>query len=949
MGSITSPLDGETKFIGETITIAYDSGAFNFGNGTGEIDSLQYVLDGIPKATKIMQPATAPAQHSYTLALPLSAGATTIQVHARNANTMVLETVTITLNLIARPSATCTGADNQALDALDFTGNLAGIPAGGSARFRYGTVSGGPYPDTVAAAPYADGPVTGPVTGLSAGTVYYYVLEILDASATVVATSPQCSGQTLLDANQAGPACPVPPFVDDCPPKQVYTVGGVDYIAYQFCDKATNTPILVVYKLCDGEPSGTPTYYDLLGQPYTPAGVVGLCDTGLDYETLCDKGTDPNTRILALWDTSTVPPTLKYYTPGIDGSLVAYTPIGPVGACPETDTEESQICYLAINDGTGYAAGDQLLQILFWDTGENPPTLTATVWRNQTQNTTLTAAPILTDLSSCDAADHEFEVFCDDNGPFLRRYSTDANGNVVSKDTALNGTTAYAPVGTVKTCSPSFVTTSSFCFYSIFDQTGVAATERLTQLTTWDHSTDPPTLLSMIWFNQTTGAILTAALDQEQLRPCDMEFSEQHYCYKAVTDSPWWHIGDTLLRSIVRDFSFYFHSNALPISDMYFNVTTGIEIPYGVTSPVVGTDVVECVSPDEEILILCDNNGPFLRRYTITDGAVTIADTALDGSTVYTPVGTVETCAGDMTYVDCGGPGDTTCTATVVGGTVTYHDSSDPDMQITVTTAVGGNRTIDLHFSPLPAAGNLDANLEAWIGDLDAALQTGDLVMLRITGGDDTTFPKVFALRGARSVSYVSSDLDNDDFHLTIVDDLDVDDTCAGLNEFYDMERTAVAESFHVQDANFTRYQSEDITTPGTDVQSALLVSVCGDAAAQYESICLQDSTNTQFVRIVKIDPSSGLVEVLGNYATDFLSTYTPVGAVAACDTGDQEVEVITLCDDSGAFLRHIVYSTDQSIDRTYDTALDGSTAYTAVGTIKTCQPEGKPCLTCRS
>ena len=166
----------------------------------------------------------------------------------------------------------------------------------------------------------------------------------------------------------------------------------------------------------------------------------------------------PNTRILALWDTSTVPPTLKYFTPAIDGSLVAYTPVGPVSDCPETDTEESQICYIALNAGTGYAAGDQLLQILFWDTGENPPTLTATIWRNQTQDSILSAAPLLTDLGSCGSKDQEFVILCDKDTTtgtatkFLRRYAVDSTGTVVTFDTNLDGVTAYTPAGTVEIC-----------------------------------------------------------------------------------------------------------------------------------------------------------------------------------------------------------------------------------------------------------------------------------------------------------------------------------------------------------------------------------------------------------------------------------------------------------------------------------------------------------------
>lgn len=47
--------------------------------------------------------------------------------------------------------------------------------------------------------------------------------------------------------------------------------------------------------------------------------------------------------------------------------------------------------------------------------------------------------------------DAEYEILCDDNGAFLRRYTTE-DGAPVLVDTALDGTTAYAPVGTVRRC-----------------------------------------------------------------------------------------------------------------------------------------------------------------------------------------------------------------------------------------------------------------------------------------------------------------------------------------------------------------------------------------------------------------------------------------------------------------------------------------------------------------
>jgi len=48
----------------------------------------------------------------------------------------------------------------------------------------------------------------------------------------------------------------------------------------------------------------------------------------------------------------------------------------------------------------------------------------------------------------------QFEILCDDNGPFLRRYqiNCDTGAVVGSFDTLLNGITAYVPVGAVTVC-----------------------------------------------------------------------------------------------------------------------------------------------------------------------------------------------------------------------------------------------------------------------------------------------------------------------------------------------------------------------------------------------------------------------------------------------------------------------------------------------------------------
>lgn len=58
---------------------------------------------------------------------------------------------------------------------------------------------------------------------------------------------------------------------------------------------------------------------------------------------------------------------------------------------------------------------------------------------------------------------------------------------------------------------------------------------------------------------------------------------------------------------------------------------------------------VAVASSDVEYEVLCDEVGQFLRRYTSAgDGTLTATDTELDGSTAYTPTGTVTRCGAPL-------------------------------------------------------------------------------------------------------------------------------------------------------------------------------------------------------------------------------------------------------------------------------------------------------------
>lgn len=63
-----------------------------------------------------------------------------------------------------------------------------------------------------------------------------------------------------------------------------------------------------------------------------------------------------------------------------------------------------------------------------------------------------------------------------------------------------------------------------------------------------------------------------------------------------------------------------------------------------------GTSGSTSTAADTELQVLCDDTAPFLRRYTTTSsGQTTVTDTELDGTTPYTPTGTVVRCGSEQT------------------------------------------------------------------------------------------------------------------------------------------------------------------------------------------------------------------------------------------------------------------------------------------------------------
>jgi hypothetical protein len=212
----------------------------NFGcGGSSTICSLIYKVDGVDVTgfVPVSQTGAAPqTQAAQNIVAPSTGTTFQVDVEGWSVGGQLNDTVSVTYNLVdPTPVATCSPATNVTQSGATFNGTLADIPVGGSAQWKYGT-SPGVYTSLTSISPaYANGPIIGSPSGLSAGTTYYYRLEILNAAGSIVATSGECNLTTLTAI--------IPPTPKETQMVKLCSITGVSVLR----DCTTNNPILLVH------------------------------------------------------------------------------------------------------------------------------------------------------------------------------------------------------------------------------------------------------------------------------------------------------------------------------------------------------------------------------------------------------------------------------------------------------------------------------------------------------------------------------------------------------------------------------------------------------------------------------------------------------------------------------------------------------------------------------
>jgi hypothetical protein len=274
------------------------------------------------------------------------------------------------------------------------------------------------------------------------------------------------------------------------------------------------------------------------------------------------------------------------------------------------------------------------------------------------------------------------EVLCDDPGvgspiPFIRRITTSTLGVNTTDDFELDGVTPYVVVGTVENCCCENVP-DAFQALVLLDDNGATSTAFIRQIeldelgnrtivdTTLDGTTayvttgvvkagDVPSDVNIVALLDDNGATSTAflrhvRLDSEGVVTIIDTTLDGTTLYVTTGVVKFGDVPQALHESILKDTVQTFIRRTQ--IDQEFQVTVSDWELDGTTPYVtVGAVTVPSSSLDNQALVLLDDNGAtstaFIRHIRInSEGAVTIVDTTLDGTTAYVTTGTVK--AGDV-------------------------------------------------------------------------------------------------------------------------------------------------------------------------------------------------------------------------------------------------------------------------------------------------------------
>ncbi|MEW2568321.1 hypothetical protein [Streptomyces sp. NPDC047070] len=266
--------------------------------------------------------------------------------------------------------------------------------------------------------------------------------------------------------------------------------------------------------------------------------------------------------------------------------------------------------------------------------------------------------------------------------------------------------------------------------------------------------------------------------------------------------------------------------------------------------PYVPVAPIDCTyaCPETETVTLCDDSGPFLRRFTFLDGTATYLDVALDGQTPHVATGTVGVCAGE-------------------GGT------ASPCAEQTTPVATLGLCLAD---------GTPIAVLVTRACDTDTVTQDGWLNLT--TGSYSVGAPPVGTIACGETRS------------------IQVSGTFCDVDTNGDVVGLVLIEYQYGPDGSIDSVRLVDATTGTTYVPTGeITVCPAGESTAPPDRDLVQlcdvagDGTVTVFIR----DYARSTVGTITGYSDYTLTgaAYAPTGTVGLCSTPCSDCEQVQLCD----------------------------------------------------
>ncbi|WP_433379413.1 hypothetical protein [Streptosporangium sp. CA-115845] len=668
------------------------------------------------------------------------------------------------------------------------------------------------------------------------------------------------------------------------------------------------------------------TYQADPSTPYTPIAPVE-----------CTYGC-PETETVTLCDASG--PFLRRYTfltgqaSYEDVELDGQTPhivTGTVGVCASDSDCLDTVCRTRCDDTDGDGQADATYSELWCVHADGSADLVLTYQ----DDPSVAYTPVAPVECGYGAVASEALTLCDDSGPFLRRY-TWLNGAASYEDVEFDGQTPHVVTGTVRTCTAETpceaqTTPAATLGLCLADGTPIAV------LVTRDCN---GTITRDGWLNLTTGTY-SAGEPPAGTMACGNPRSISTTGTFCDVDPA---SGDVYGLVLIE---YTYGADGAVAAVRLVDATTGqTYVPQGeVTTCPAGV-----AQPERDLVQLCDTTAgggtvtPFVRDFARDEnGAITgHTDYLLDGSP-YTPTGTVGRCVDQCrdceTVVLCDTIAlpPTTIAGTAAAGTlpngVTYS--------VTAPSAFPPGRQSDgAAWWGVALFPNPNVPLTRWTFNQPVTVDFS--VAMVYSTGTATSENTVQLPPGAVPLSLPSGYTYN---QVTRILRADATLTGCTLNS----PTRAASARFRVTGVSTFTLQYLGGRTLSTECRRF----------GTWEFGALDVFLGGQFARTVCRD-CTGEVVSSTDTLLDGTTPYAPVGLVGVCQPDAEEpgepvepdTEVVQLCDTaadgiSTAFLRVLTFPAGGGTPTVADTALDGVTPYTPVGTVGVCQPspvEAEPC-----